>query len=132
MVCSHLLYLRSGKGFAMKLAIIGSRSYTNKQSFGITMDQWFPSGHWPDEIISGGAAGADSLAYEWATSRNIKTTVFLPDWNRYGKSAGYRRNVDIIKAADTVLGFWDGVSAGTKHSLNLAHEARKPTLIIYV
>lgn len=116
----------------MKLAIIGSRSYRDKQAFGTHMDQWFPSGHWPTEIISGGAAGADSLGAEWGMSRNIKTTIFHPDWDKHGKKAGFIRNVDIINAAEVVVAFWQNSSAGTKHSINLAYEQRKPTLIIYV
>jgi hypothetical protein len=44
------------------------------------------------------------------------------DWDTYGKSAGYRRNADMAKYSDAVVCFWDGVSKGTKHMIDLARQ----------
>jgi hypothetical protein len=52
-------------------------------------------------------------------------------WDVYGKSAGYRRNADIVKAADRIVAFWDGKSSGTKHTIKLAKQAGKPVEIHY-
>lgn len=46
---------------------------------------------------------------------NIKFTVFLPDYNKYGKAAPLKRNLEIIDYSDIVLAFWDGKSHGTRH-----------------
>ena len=43
-------------------------------------------------IIHGGARGADRLAGECARDAGLEVGVFGADWDRYGKSAGYRRN----------------------------------------
>ncbi len=40
----------------------------------------------------GEAPGADTLAREWADLRGVKVEKYFADWNRYGKSAGPRRN----------------------------------------
>lgn len=44
------------------------------------------------EIISGMAAGADTLAVEFAKQKGLKLHEFPADWNRYHKGAGSVRN----------------------------------------
>ena len=55
-----------------------------------------------------------------------KVKRFVPDWNTYGKSAGYRRNAEMAKYASEAYGvlfaFWDGQSRGTKHMIDLANK----------
>lgn len=114
----------------LKLAIIGSRSFNLYDTLCDRVQYYFP----PSDrliIISGGASGADRLAAKYAKSFNIELIEFLPDWQKYGKSAGFKRNKDIVNAADVILAFWDGISKGTKHSLDLARELKKDTIIIY-
>lgn len=70
-------------------------------------------------IVSGGAIGVDTNAREFANKYNLNIREILPDWNRYGKKAGFKRNFDIIKSCDICLSIWDGKSKGTEHSMNL-------------
>jgi hypothetical protein len=77
-------------------------------------------------IVSGGAKGADSLGRDFAQKHSAKYLEFLPDWEKFGKSAGVVRNADIVKNSDFVLAFWDGQSGGTRHSLELAQKTGKP------
>ena len=72
------------------------------------------------EIVSGGARGADSLGEQYARERGFKLSVFRAEWNKYGKSAGYRRNEQMALYADAVVVFWDGVSKGSKHMIDIA------------
>ncbi len=66
------------------------------------------------------ARGADKLGYDWGKANNIPIAEFPADWNRYGKSAGYRRNVEMAKNADALLALWDGKSRGTRHMIEIA------------
>ncbi len=91
----------------MKIAIIGSRSINS-----INLSMYLPEQI--TEIVSGGAKGADTVAKNYAIEHNIKLTEFLPDYNKFGKSAPLRRNIEIIQYSDLVLAFWDGESRGTK------------------
>lgn len=61
-----------------------------------------------------GAKGIDTCAREYAISNGIKLTEFLPEYEKYGRSAPLKRNITIIENADLVLAFWDGTSRGTK------------------
>lgn len=117
----------------MRLAIVGSRSIEDPDVLveGLRrIRKQFP-GVEIDEIVTGGAAGADWLGEDYARRVGIKLTVFHPDWNRYGKRAAFLRNRDIVQNADVVLALWDGESKGTKMTLDLAERHYKPTVIVY-
>jgi hypothetical protein len=58
--------------------------------------------------------------------------IIRPDWNSYGKSAGFVRNRQIIKAADMVIAFWNGKSRGTENSIQIAKELNKGLVVIEV
>jgi hypothetical protein len=100
----------------MIAAVIGSRNFTDYKLLESTL-LLFPE---INQIISGGAKGADSLAKIYAEKNNIPLLIFKPDWKQYGKGAGIVRNRQIIDAAQMVVAFWDGASKGTESSINLA------------
>lgn len=81
----------------MKVAIIGSRNLMVKN-----LGQYLPNN--VTEIVSGGAKGVDTCAREYALNNNIKLTEFLPEYNKYGRSAPLKRNVLIVDYSDIVLG----------------------------
>lgn len=112
------------------LAIIGSRSFNNYNLLLIAAGKIDVKNKYTT-IVSGGAEGADELGKRYAKYWGLEYIEFLPDWDKFGKSAGYKRNVDIVKCADELLVFWDGVSQGTRHSLNLAKEMKKPSFVFY-
>lgn len=91
----------------MKVAVIGSRNLIVNN-----LGDYLP----PEttEIVSGGAIGIDTSAQKYAFENNIKLTEFLPDYDKYGRTAPLMRNIQIIEYSDLVLAFWDGKSRGTK------------------
>jgi hypothetical protein len=66
-------------------------------------------------ILSGNARGADKMGIRFAKSNNLPFLLFIPDWMGNGRSAGILRNLEMAKAADFCLCFWDGESPGTNH-----------------
>jgi hypothetical protein len=112
----------------MKLAVIGSRGFNDYGLLKETLEQY----KGVEQFISGGARGADLLGERWARENNIPTKIFKPDWDKHGKAAGFIRNKDIISNADLVIAFWDGVSKGTQHSINLAKDGGKELIIIMI
>ena len=78
-------------------------------------------------IISGTARGADQLGEQFAKEENYLLARFPADWDKYGKSAGYRRNVEMAKFAiedankGLLVAFWDGKSRGTKWMIDIAN-----------
>jgi hypothetical protein len=108
-----------------KVAVIGSRTFSN---FDLLEKTLLPLG--TIVVVSGGANGADSLAEQYALKYNLEIIIFKADWKKFGKRAGYLRNIDIIAESDIVVAFWDGISKGTKHSLNLAESRNIPVTIV--
>lgn len=111
------------KGDKMKLAVIGSRNISADN-----METYFPPG--VTEIVSGGATGIDAQAEEYAKQANIKYTVFLPDYARYGKAAPLKRNDQIAAYADEALAFWDGRSRGTQYTIRQFYKWGKRVRVV--
>lgn len=83
------------------------------------------------ELVCGGAKGADQTArLLW---KQISNTIhnMTPNWDKYGRSAGYRRNAEMAQFADICVAFWDGKSRGTKHMIEEMHRIRKPFKVFY-
>ena len=79
------------------------------------------------KIISGCARGADKLGEKFAKEMSLDIISFPADWEKFGKSAGYRRNVEMAKFASEkgkgiLIAFWDGKSKGTNHMINIANQ----------
>lgn len=102
----------------MKIIIAGGRDFNDYAKLESSMFDCFDGDS--VHIISGNARGADRLGEAWARARNIPVTIMPAEWDKYGKSAGYRRNQDMAKKADAVIAFWDGASRGTKHMIDIA------------
>lgn len=74
------------------------------------------------EIVSGTARGADSMGEKFAKSTGCNIRRMPAEWDKYGRSAGYIRNAEMADYADACIVFWDGVSPGTKHMIDLAEK----------
>jgi len=105
----------------IKLAVVGSRDFVDYKYLCEMLD-WFEI----KQIISGGDKGANRLAKRYAEENTLDYKEFPAEWDRYGKSAGYRRNVQIVESADEVVAFWNKTSRGTGHSIQIAKELGKP------
>ncbi|MDR2818915.1 MAG: DUF2493 domain-containing protein [Desulfovibrio sp.] len=113
----------------MSIAIIGSRTFDDYQTLeSVVLNTLKEKDVKLSDItiVSGGAKGADSLGRDFAQKYGTQYKEFLPDWEKFGKSAGFIRNNDIVEHSDFVIAFWDGQSKGTRHSLELARKAGKP------
>ena len=107
----------------MKLLIIGSRCIESFDlSDFISKDT--------DLIISGGAKGVDSIAEKYADENNISKLILRQKYKKYGKAAPLKRNQEMIDLADEILVIWDGVSKGTKYSIEYAKKCNKSIKVI--
>ncbi|MEA4973606.1 MAG: hypothetical protein VB119_10620 [Candidatus Metalachnospira sp.] len=106
----------------MRVAVIGSRGLSVTR-----LEDYLPDD--VTEIVSGGARGVDTSAKEYAAAKGIKLTEFLPEYDKYGKSAPLKRNITIIKNSDFVLAFWDGKSHGTKFVIDKCRQSGIPVKV---
>ena len=110
----------------MKTIIAGSREGV---SYSHIKDAVAACGWSITEVIEGGARGADRLGRQWAIDNDIPYVTMNADWFQYGKSAGYRRNMDMAEVAEALIAIRVNMSKGTTHMINIA---RDKGLRIYV
>lgn len=115
----------------MRILVCGGRDYRDSRTVWNTLSnvlftRW-PYGGWPEPkwftIIGGEAKGADTLGKQFAEDMGCQYLGFKPDWETYGKSAGFRRNTDMLVEGkpDLVVAFPGGV--GTAMMVRISKEA---------
>ena len=104
------------------VAVVGGRDFTDYERMAKILNT---VKYKVSSFVSGGAKGADQLAERYATINRLDIKIFKPDWDTYGKKAGFLRNQHIVKEADVVIAFWNGISKGTRHTIELAKENNK-------
>jgi hypothetical protein len=113
----------------MKLVVSGSRSIKDKEvvfrniylcMVDICVDQ----------IVCGGAKGVDMSAILWAMKEKVPYTVYLPNYNMYGKIAPLVRNEKMASYGNALLALWDGKSRGTIHMVSAMRRLDKPVVLI--
>ncbi len=82
-----------------------------------------------DEVVSGGAMGANRAGEDWAAVSHIPVNVFHADWSRFGKSADLKRNKQMVEYADALVLIWNGKSTGIR---SLRDTALSHGLKVYV
>ena len=116
-----------------KIIVAGGRSFNNYDLLEQKLDYYLSSKineGYDIVIISGTAKGADSLGEKYAINKGYEIERFPANWDKYGKSAGYRRNVDMANVADACIVFWDGTSPGWKHMIDIANTKRLALRIV--
>jgi len=113
----------------MKVIIAGSRNFKDYELLKKKMD-FFNSNGKITEVVSGAARGADTLGEKWAEERDIPIKSCPANWAKLGRSAGYIRNKEMAEYADALVAFWDGVSRGTNHTIDIMTEMGKPIRIV--
>lgn len=81
-------------------------------------------------IVSGCARGADTLGMRYASENIFDVEEYPAEWDKYGKKAGYMRNIEMAENANALIAFWDGKSKGTKHMIDIATERNLPIRVI--
>lgn len=103
----------------MKVIIAGGRNFNDYNKLRESCDNILVNQK-DVEIVSGTAAGADTLGERYAQEKGYEVKKFPAQWDLYGKSAGYKRNQQMAEYADGLIAFWDGKSKGTKHMIDIA------------
>ena len=103
----------------MKIIIAGSRRFTD---YGLLKEKcdFFLQNQSNVEIVSGTAAGADTLGERYAVERGYKVKRFPADWSK-GIQAGHIRNAEMAAYADAAIIFFVDGSKGSQSMLKAAN-----------
>ena len=104
----------------MRLIIAGGRDFTDLPLMTEKLDHLIKQTDEPIVVISGTARGADQTGEAYAKSKGFRVERYPAQWDKYGMSAGYRRNEQMADQATHCVVFWDGKSRGSKHMIDIA------------
>ncbi len=105
--------------------VCGGRDFNQPFMF-ITVMNYFVNKYKIDNIVEGGAKGADRMAKFYAEEQGINCYEEKPDWKKYKKAAGPIRNEYMLNnyPINLVIGFKGGT--GTMHMINYAKANKVP------
>ncbi len=115
----------------MKIAIVGSRTFEDYDAMCSFIEKKLATMKCAtiEAVVSGGARGAVILTERYAQEQGLQMIVFPAEWKKYGRRAGFIRNVDIIREYDMSFAFWDGESHGTQYDIELCEQMNKQCFI---
>lgn len=108
----------------MIAAVVGSRGIDMRVDAFIPVDV--------DAIVTGGARGVDRAAEDFARRKGIPCISIRPDYKKHGRGAPIVRDKEIVERADIVIALWDGVSRGTKFTLDYAEKLNKDVRVYII
>ena len=122
-------------GPEVRIAVIGTRTFRDWTRFAKEMDKRLALIQTERQsanvvLISGGAEGPDVMARRYAQQNRLRIVEYMPNFPAHGRGATFVRNRQIVNAAQEVIAFWDGVSRGTRFTLDLANEKQLPVHVV--
>ena len=114
------------------VTVAGPRDYTNKEFVDKMLEEILSDilakKVLPIHIVEGGAYGVDALAKLYALQNKLPYTEVKADWDKYGRSAGPRRNQKMAEMSDYCIVFFKG----SRGSASMIAEALKKNVPVYV
>ncbi len=116
-----------------KLVIAGSRNFTDynffKEKVNICISRI--KEEYELIILSGHCKGVDMMVEKYAKENNLQIEIFPAEWEKYGKSAGPKRNKIMVDNADFAIAFSSG-GKGTESLIKFAKQKGIPLKIISI
>lgn len=106
-----------------KIAVVGSREFKNWEQLEYHVTGFIDSDD--DELVSGGALGADSMAQRFCKEHGFDLAIKYPKYRLHGKPATFIRNERIVQASDLVVAFYKKDRFQIGGTANTAEWARK-------
>lgn len=105
--------------------ICGGRTYSDWDTFEKVLNKLHERFD-IEQVISGGAKGADMLAEKWCIKNGIFNIIVHANWQEHGRRAGPIRNAAMLRHhADTCIAFPGGIETS-----NMIEQATRADLQI--
>ena len=125
----------------MRIIVCGSRDWSDELTVVQTLFGLTEFARWTVDIVTiiegGCPTGADAHAEQWckdfADGEFVLHEQYPANWDRYGKSAGPRRNREMLATGcDLVVAFSNDLShsRGTRDMVDIAKKAGVKTIVV--
>lgn len=116
----------------MIIGIIDCRARDTEHDLMLVEHAYMPLALECDGFVSGGCPkGGDRFAEVLAKRWNVPIKIYPAEWNKYGKSAGYKRNIFIAQDADVLIAcVAPDRKGGTEDTIRKYKELGKNRLIL--
>lgn len=113
-----------------RIVVGGSRYFKDYTLFSAVMDECLSNikNRYELIIVSGHCAGTDLMAERYAADHGYAVEVYPAEWQKYGKSAGPRRNQQMVEVADYAVAFSSG-GRGTQSLIRYAEKKGIPVRV---
>lgn len=111
-----------------RICIAGSRTFNDYELAEEILTDFVNAYLKPDTkviIVSGNAKGADRIGEQLAENYGLDIEDYPARWDLHGRSAGYKRNVEMAEVSDAIIIFWNGISKGSKHMIDICQNKGK-------
>ena len=119
------------------IGIVGSRRRNSKRDFDQLMDRFLEVYEDGDKLVSGGCyKGGDKFCEIIAnkynlTKENNHLIIHKAEWDKYGKSAGFKRNTYIAEDCDVLIAIVSkDRTGGTEDTIKKAERMGKKIIIL--
>jgi hypothetical protein len=116
----------------VRILVTGSRDWDDEEAIEKVLHNAFiTAGTRMDTVlVHGGARGADTIAARLWARQGLPTEEHPADWDRYGTSAGYLRNREMVLSGPLAcFAFIRDASPGTSSCIELARQFGIPTYV---
>ncbi|MCY4655153.1 MAG: DUF2493 domain-containing protein [Dehalococcoidia bacterium] len=115
----------------MRILVCGGRDFPSSSQQRQSLRKALNKAHESTPItllIHGGARGVDLATAPWARDKNIAIKEFPAQWKQYGRSAGHRRNAQMLTKGEP-----QGVIAfpGARGTSNMVAQAKKACVPVW-
>jgi len=90
----------------LTIGIVGSRRRNSEKDRELVENELLKlvSTYKEVKLCSGGCkTGADHFCEDFSVKYKLQIKIYYPDWNKYGKWAGFERNTDIARDSDVLI-----------------------------
>jgi predicted nucleic acid-binding Zn-ribbon protein len=114
------------------IGIVGSRRRDSKEDLSAFFEVFGKVYKEGDRLVSGGCPkGGDRFAEIVAKQMGLTITIHYPDWDKYGKSAGFKRNTNIAEDADVLIAIVaEDRKGGTEDTIKKAEKLGKQIILV--
>lgn len=116
------------KAEPQRVLICGDRKWKDKTCISDRI-KWKPK---TTIIINGGCKGVDTLASELGTELGMEVLDFSADWEKHGRSAGPKRNAEMIKMNPHVCYAFHNKISDSKGTKDMINKCLKADIPVYL